>query len=57
MKNERLEKLSDQVRRGIPVGFGEALEVVAYQEYLREMREARWFAKVYRKIKKIWRKL
>ena len=32
MEDERLEKLSDLVRRGAPIGFGEFLEVIAYQD-------------------------
>ncbi len=31
MLDDRLEALSDKVRRGIPIGFGEALEVIEYQ--------------------------
>jgi len=36
----RLEELSDKVRMGIPINFGEALEVIAYQDELRAEREA-----------------
>lgn len=32
MENERLEKLSDLVRQGVPIGLGETIEVIAYQE-------------------------
>ena len=32
MEDARLEKLSDLVRRGAPIGFGEFLDVIAYQE-------------------------
>lgn len=32
MIDERLEYLSDQVRKGIPVSFDEAIEVINYQE-------------------------
>ncbi len=32
MKDERLEKLSNLVRQGVPIGFVEALEVIKYQE-------------------------
>jgi hypothetical protein len=39
MKDERLERLSDDVRRGIPVGFQEALEVVEYQDQLKGQRK------------------
>ena len=36
MKDERLELLSDKVRRGIPIGFIEALEVIEYQESIKK---------------------
>lgn len=39
MSDERLEELSDEVRKGIPISFAEALEVVEYQEMLRQKRE------------------
>ena len=52
--NERLEELSDQVRRGIPIDLRDALEVVAYQESLREQRKGWWFTKACKKIKEIW---
>lgn len=35
MKNDRLELLSDMVRKGEPIGFFEALEVIEYQEQLK----------------------
>ena len=35
MKDERLEYLSDQVRKGIPLDFAEALEVIEYQSSMR----------------------
>jgi hypothetical protein len=41
MKDERLEFLSDEVRKGNPVGMREAMEVVEYQEKLRSQREER----------------
>ena len=31
MKDKRLEILSDEVRKGNPIGLGEALEVIEYQ--------------------------
>lgn len=34
-QNQRLEELSDKVRKGIPVSFIEALEVINYQEKLK----------------------
>jgi len=36
LKDERLERLSDKVRMGIPVEFTEALEVIEYQENLKK---------------------
>lgn len=39
MNTEHLEELSDKVRQGIPIGFIEAIEVVEYQQTLREKRE------------------
>lgn len=36
IKDKRLEELSDKVRKGIPVSMGEAMEVIEYQEQLRE---------------------
>ena len=36
IKDNRLEELSDKVRRGIPVSMGEAMEVIEYQEQLRK---------------------
>ncbi len=41
MKDERLETLSEMVRRGIPVSMDEAFEVIQYQEKLKEERKAR----------------
>ena len=34
-KDQRLEELSDKVRKGTPIGFIEALEVIDYQEKLK----------------------
>ncbi len=39
MKNEQLEFLSDQIRKGIPVGTLEAIAVIEYQARLRRERE------------------
>jgi hypothetical protein len=41
MKDKRLEFLSDEVRKGNPIGMREAMEVVEYQEVLRKEREER----------------
>ena len=52
IKDKRLEELSDCVRRGIPIDFRDAIEVIAYQEELRKQRNftltgkmARFFGK------------
>jgi len=34
--DKRLEFLSNQVRKGIPIDFGEAIEVIDYQTYLKK---------------------
>lgn len=36
LKDNRLEELSDKVRRGIPIAMTEALEVIAYQQMLQK---------------------
>ena len=41
MKNEKLEFLSDEVRKGNPIGLREAMEVAEYQSGLQKMRKAR----------------
>ena len=38
MKDERLEILSEMIRRGQPVSMGEAFEVIQYQEELKRIR-------------------
>jgi len=38
MKDERLETLSEMIRRGQPVSIDEAFEVIQYQEKLKEIR-------------------
>lgn len=52
MKDERLEQLSNMVRNGEPIGFGEALEVMQYQEKLRKERESKksWLTKMIEKL-------
>jgi Ethanolamine utilization protein EutJ (predicted chaperonin) len=52
MKDERLELLSDKVRQGIPINFFDAIEVVAYQEKLKEMREN---SSIWGKIKQVFK--
>lgn len=41
MKNERLEILSDEVRRGNPIGLNEALEVIQYQTEIQKSKKER----------------
>ncbi|MCB0252114.1 MAG: hypothetical protein KDI55_00110 [Anaerolineae bacterium] len=38
-RDERLDRLSDEVRYGRPVDLSEALEVIDYQERLRKERD------------------
>ena len=46
VRNERLEFLSDNVRKGIPISFTEALEVIEYQENLKTNKEKSFFKQV-----------
>jgi hypothetical protein len=47
MKNERLEILSDMVRRGEPIPMKEALEVIEYQTELKKQRVNRsWWESI-----------
>lgn len=39
MSNERLEILSNKARKGEPIGFVEALEVIEYQEKLKKYKK------------------
>jgi hypothetical protein len=41
MRDGKLEFLSDEVRKGNPIGLKEAMEVVAYQQSLKKLREER----------------
>lgn len=41
MKDERLEKISDKIRSGEPVGLKEAIEAIEYQTELKNQREER----------------
>lgn len=41
MKNKRLEILSDEVRRGNPIGMNEAIEVIGYQTEIQKIRKER----------------
>lgn len=42
--NERLEILSEKVRMGEPIDFNDAIEVIEYQELLKQERKANSFA-------------
>ena len=48
--NQKLEELSEKVRKGCPIGFNEALEVIEYQEKLKQQELSR------KRIKSINRK-
>jgi len=54
MKNERLEKLSDEVRRGNPISIKEAIEVISYQEELKRNRKPQNILKQF--FKKLFKK-
>jgi hypothetical protein len=41
MRDGKLEFLSDEVRKGNPIGLKEAMEVAEYQTQLRKLREER----------------
>ncbi len=41
MRDGKLEFLSDEVRKGNPIGLKEAIEVVEYQQSLKKLREQR----------------
>ncbi len=41
MRDGKLEFLSDEVRKGNPIGLKEAMEVVEYQQGLKKLREQR----------------
>ena len=54
MSDERLAILSDKVRKGEPIGFVEALEVIEYQEKLNEYRKEN---SVIEKFKKFFKRI
>lgn len=45
IKDERLEKLSDCVRSGIPISFIEIFEVLEYQDKLKKNKNKSFFRK------------
>jgi protein-arginine kinase activator protein McsA len=50
MKDDRLETLSDMIRKGQPIDFSEAIEVINYQENLKERKKNSFMYKVKRWI-------
>ena len=55
--NERLEILSDMVRKGEPIGLLEALEVIEYQERLKQVKREQKSNSFFSKIKQFLRSL
>ena len=54
MKNERLEILSDEVRKGRPIGFSEALEVIQDHTEMRKCKkQSKWYQRLFNWIKRI----
>ena len=47
--NQRLEELSEKVRKGYPISFHEALEVIEYQESIKK-KNKKWYQKLFDKI-------
>lgn len=41
LRDERLEAIRDNIRRGVPVGITEAMEAIEYQERVKADRDAR----------------
>lgn len=56
-RDERLEELSELVRRGIPIGFIEAIEVIDYQSKLKNERAAKEAATLRGRIKRLFRRI
>ena len=54
MKDKRLEILSDEVRKGNPIGLSEALEVIQYQTEMRKYKkQSKWYQRLFNWIKRI----
>ena len=55
-RDERLERISDLIRQGVPVDFWEAIEAIAYQEDLRakrdEIRRNVWWRRLLSRVNK-----
>jgi GH24 family phage-related lysozyme (muramidase) len=43
-----LEDISERIRMGVPVGYEEALAAIVYQCGLQEVRDNRWWRKLFR---------
>ena len=54
MSNERLEILSNKARKGEPIGFVEALEVIEYQEKLKKYKKEN---SIIEKIKSLFKRI
>ena len=50
--DQELEAISEQIRRGIPVGVFEALQAISYQEELRKYREQN---SIFGKLKRLFK--
>ena len=51
-RDDRLEFISDQIRKGIPVGLYEAIEAIDYQNRLKEYKNKKWWKKILNWFKK-----
>jgi hypothetical protein len=53
LRDERLEEVSDQIRKGIPVNFQDAIAAIDYQNMLRDNRKQRdnWLRRMWNKLK------
>jgi len=52
VKNDRLERLSDEVRKGHPIDFLETLEVIEYQNIIKDTRQLSWWGNFKKWLKK-----
>lgn len=49
VSNQRLEELSEKVRKGNPISFYDALEVIEYQESIKK-KNKKWYQKLFYKL-------
>lgn len=56
-RDKRLEELSELVRRGIPIGFIDAIEVIDYQDKMKNERAAKEAATLRGRIKRWFRRM